>query len=364
MKYTVILFITNLSIGGAERVTVNLANQLAENGHQVEVLVLTEEGEFVEELAPKVEFSVLSVDRMRWAAIPLARHLCRTNPDTLISFMTNANVIAIVATRIARISTTVIATEHSIQSRKFSLSVKRDMMLAKYMYPFADYVVGVSQGVSEDIRGWARVPDDKIVTIYNPIVSDEMIGATYSPPSHHWFQNDDIEVVLSVGRHVKEKDYSTLIRAFAQLLEERETVRLVLMGGGKLTPEYESLIEKLGIQEKVSMPGFVNHPYPYMAHADVFALSSRVEGLSLVLIEAMACGTPVVSTDCPDGPSEVLAGGEYGELVPIGDSNSLKNALIRTLDRPIAKQTLRQRAEEFSIKKAARQYENLLTDEW
>jgi glycosyltransferase involved in cell wall biosynthesis len=136
----------------------------------------------------------------------------------------------------------------------------------------------------------------------------------------------------------------------------------MLLGGGELTPEYESLIVELGIEEEVAMPGFVTEPYPYMAHADVFALSSRVEGLSLVLIEAMACGTPVVSTDCPNGPSEVLVDGKYGELVPVGDPSSLKNTLARILCKPINTDILRDRARCFSVKNAVTEYNELFTD--
>ncbi len=196
----------------------------------------------------------------------------------------------------------------------------------------------------------------------HPVATEEQIGATYEPPSHPWFKDEDIEVVLSVGRHVEEKDYPTLIRAFALLLEEHENARLMLLGGGELTSEYESLIEELGIGSKVEMPGFVTKPYPYMAHADVFALSSRVEGLSLVLIDAMACGTPVVSTDCPNGPAEVLAGGEYGELVPVGNPSSLRSALFRALSDPIDAQLLRERARDFSVSKASTEYKKLFSD--
>lgn len=356
------LFIGNLTIGGAERVTVNLANQFAQNGHQVEVLVVTEDGELVDKLSPEVEFSSLSVDQMRWAAVPLARHLRKTRPDVLISFMTVANVMAIVATCMARVPTTVIITEHSTQSGKHGLSIKRDMTLAKYTYAFADHVVGVSEGVAEDIRDWAHVPDNKITAIYNPVISEDQIGASHELPSHPWFHDEEIEVVLSVGRHVEEKDYPTLIRAFAFLLEERDSVRLMLLGGGELTPEYESLIKKLGIEEEVEMPGFVTNPFPYMAHSDVFALSSRVEGLSLVLIEAMACGTPVVSTDCPNGPSEVLVDGKYGELVTVSEPNSLKNALVRALSISTDTRLLQHRAREFSVSKAATKYEKLFSD--
>ena len=360
MKVT--LFISSLSIGGAERVTVNLANQLAENGHKVEVLVVTDGGEFADELAPAVEQCVLPVDRIRWTAIPLTRHLYRKRPDVLISFMTPANVMAIVAVRMAMVSTTVIVTEHSTQSGRQGMAVKRNMALASWTYRFADHVVAVSKGVSEDIRKWAGVSRDKITTIYNPVITEEQIGKNYEVPSHSWFQDDDIEVVLSVGRHAEEKDYPTLIRAFTLLLEEHENARLMLLGGGELTQEYRSLTTELGIEAEVEMPGFIKHPYPYMSHADVFALSSRVEGLSLVLIEAMACGTPVVSTDCPNGPSEVLAGGKYGELVAVADPSSLKNALMRVLSDPTDTQLLQDRARDFSVSKAATKYEKLFPE--
>ncbi|SMO90577.1 glycosyltransferase [Halorubrum cibi] len=359
MSSSITLFIGNLTIGGAEQVTVNLANQLVENGHQVEVLVVTEQGKLINELSSSIEFSVLPIDRMRWSVVPLACHLRRTQPDVVISFLTAANVMTILAAQLSQVSSRIIVTEHSTQSETQAFSKKRDMILAKYTYSLADHVVGVSKGVSQDIRDWARISNDKVSTIYNPVISEEQFETVYALPSHQWFHDDEIAVVLSVGRHVEAKDYPTLIRAFARLTEERGDTRLLLLGGGKLTSEYESLAEQLEISEKVSMPGFVSDPYPYMAHSDVFALSSQWEGLSLVLIEAMACGTPVVSTDCPNGPSEILMNGEYGDLTPVGDSEALKDALLRILKDPIDPEKLQQRARYFSIREATAQYEGL-----
>ncbi len=355
---SVTLFIGNLSIGGAERVTVNLANQLAENGHHVEVLVVTDDGELADELVPAVEQSVLSVNRMRWAAIPLARHLRRTLPDALISFMTAANVMAIAAAKLSRVSAQIIVTEHNTQTQKSSLSVKRDMFLAKHSYQFADHIVGVSNGVTEDIAQWANVSEDRLTTIYNPVVTEDLITGEYPTPEHEWFTDENISVVLTAGRHVEQKDHPTLLRAFAELHSEQEHTRLVVLGEGSLTAEYQKLAVELGIEDVTLFPGFVDDPYPYMANADVFALSSRWEGLSLVLIEAMACGTPVVSTDCPSGPSEVLANGEFGELVEVGEPGLLKSALVRALLDPINEELLRKRARDFSVNKAATEYEN------
>ena len=181
-------------------------------------------------------------------------------------------------------------------------------------------------------------------------------------PDHEWFTNEDISVVVTAGRHVEQKDHPTLLRAFAELHSELDHTRLVVLGEGPLTPEYQQLSTKLGIKKEVLFPGFVYNPYQYMTHADVFALSSRWEGLSLVLIEAMACGTTVVSTDCPNGPSEVLAGGEYGELVPVGNPRLLKNALVRALSNPTNTRLLRERARDFSVSKAATEYEKLFSD--
>lgn len=358
----VILVIGDLTIGGAERVTVNLANQFVNDGINVEVLVINKRGCLIDELSDQVTVSTLSANRMPWTAIELARHLRRTRPDVLISFMTAINIMSTFAAELSRVSTQVILTEHNTQTQKEDSRTRRKLFQAKYVYKFADHIVGVSNGVTEDISKWANVSADKITTIYNPVVTNEIINSNYTLPNKEWFNNSAISVVLTAGRHSKQKDHRTLLRAFAELHKEQEHTRLVILGEGELTSEYQDLAVDLGIDNKVSLPGFVDNPYQYMTHADVFALSSRWEGLSLVLIEAMACGTPVVSTDCPNGPSEVLKDGEYGELVPVGDPSSLKNALMRTLQSPTDKMDLQKRANEFTATRAATRYKKLYTN--
>lgn len=357
MSSKVTLFIGDLSIGGAERVTVNLANQLAENGYQVEVVVVSRQGELVTDLVSDVQFTVLPVDRMRWAVIPLVKHLRSSQPDIVISLLTPANIIMILSVKLSMISPQIIVTEHGKKFDEDSVLTQRD--LAKYLYKYADNIVGVSKGVSQDVIKWANVDSNKVTTIYNPTISEELILGDSPIPSLLDSQENNSKTILSAGRHVEQKDFQTLIHSFAKLSSDYDNMQLVILGEGKLTTEYKHLSNELGIQEKVIFPGFVDDPFQYMRHADVFALSSRWEGLSLVLIEAMACGTPVISTDCPSGPAEVLKNGEYGELVPVGDSEAMKNALKNTLENPLSAEKLRERARDFSIERSTKQYEGI-----
>jgi glycosyltransferase involved in cell wall biosynthesis len=188
-------------------------------------------------------------------------------------------------------------------------------------------------------------------------VNEDIIPhSTQTPPE---FETDS-KVILGVGRHAPQKDFKTLIESFAILSKEYyDDVQLIIQGKGECTSEYKSVAERLNIREDVCFPGFVDDPFRYMSNADVFCLSSRLEGLSNVLIEAMACGTPVVSTDCPSGPAEVLKNGEYGELVPIGDPEAMKNALMTTLENPIPAEKLKNRAQDFSVEESTKKYEAL-----
>ena len=172
---------------------------------------------------------------------------------------------------------------------------------------------------------------------------------------HSWFQSGDVPIVVGVGRLVKQKDFCTLIRAFAIAREERE-LKLVILGEGPLRKELEKLIRDLNVKNDVWMPGFVSNPYAYMKRSDVFALSSRWEGLGVVVIEAIALGVQVVSTDCHSGPAEILDNGRYGKLVPVADVHAFANALLHTLSNSVEKTMLYERAKDFSPEKIVPQY--------
>lgn len=359
MNKTVCLFIGDLTIGGAQRVVVNLAKGFSQEGYNVEIVLLKKNGELLAQVPKSVNVIELSTDKIRWCAIPLVRYLKSSNPDTLISFLTGANIMAIIGNRLAGRPSQTIITEHSIKSERNRKSTKRDMFLAKYTYKYADDIVGVSNGVIRDIHSWTGIPISDLSVVYNPVVEDGMDKKNYIPPTHPWFTDPHIPIILSVGRHSSEKDYSTLIQAFSEVTSKIDA-RLVLLGGGELTAEYRQLAQNLGIENDLFMPGWVSNPYPYMAYSDVFALSSRVEGLSNVLIEAMNFGTPVVSTDCPTGPSEILKNGQLGPLVPVGDETALADAILNVLDDPISPDILQVRASKFSINTAVNQYKEIM----
>lgn len=202
----------------------------------------------------------------------------------------------------------------------------------KLFYPWADGFVAVSQGVADDLRRFAQLPEVKVHTIYNPVVTDELLASAARTPEHPWLAPGEPPVILGVGRLVGQKDFATLVRAFA-LVRRTRSAKLIILGEGDKRPELEALVTELGLSDEVSLPGFVDNPFAYMARADTFVLSSRHEGLPGVLIQAMACGCKVVSTDCPSGPREILNNGSLGALVPVGDAGALAEAIVATLDK-------------------------------
>jgi glycosyltransferase involved in cell wall biosynthesis len=205
--------------------------------------------------------------------------------------------------------------------------------LARRCYRWADAVVAVSEGVATDLRLTTHLPAERIRTLPNPIVTPEVAALARQPLEHPWFAADAPPVILAVGRLERQKDFATLLRAFA-LVRHRRPGRLVVLGEGAERASLEALAVELGVAADVTFPGFVANPFAFMARAGVFVLSSRWEGMPGVLIQAMACGAPVVSTDCASGPRELLQGGRYGVLVPVGDAESLAAGITRMLDRP------------------------------
>jgi glycosyltransferase involved in cell wall biosynthesis len=216
----------------------------------------------------------------------------------------------------------------------------------------------VSQGAAEDLVRLG-LSSERIKVIYNPVVTPELFEKANQSVDHPWFEPSSPPVILGVGRLEKQKDFPTLIRSFAQVQQQRPA-RLMILGEGKERPYLEALVQELGLGENVALPGFVSNPYAYMARAAIFVLSSLFEGLPTVLIEAMAGGTKVVSTNCESGPAEILSNGQYGKLVAVGDIKGLAEAIISTLESPPDSEALRRRASEFSLEKALTQYRQVL----
>lgn len=232
--------------------------------------------------------------------------------------------------------------------------------LMRWVYPWADSVVAVSQGVADDLVRTLGIDATRVKVIYNPVVDETLFDKAKQPLEHPWFKQGEPPVVLAVGRLTEQKDFETLIRAFA-VVRAKRVVRLLILGEGELRFQLETLVNQLGLKDDVALPGFVANPFGYMARASVFVLSSRWEGLPTVLLEAMACGAQVVSTDCPSGPREILEDGKWGLLVPVENVSTLAQAITLKLDE-FEGPDVKRRAMDFGADQAVQKYFRLMLE--
>ena len=370
-QIVVTTFVKNLLGGGAERVAVNLLQGLPQDVFTQELVMVEAWGTFLEQVPEHVKRIDLGSSggtkeqgNVTAAIAPLVRYLRERKPDILISHLAHANVAAVIAAACARTGTKVILVEHNDntlldQARTRSKLSSLMQRFKSLTYNRADAIIGVSEGVSRYVSRTFMVPETKMQTIYNPVVSERMLACSHEPLLHPWFAPDALPVLLASGRLREQKDFSTLLRAFA-LVRQSRPCRLLILGEGELRPDLEAEVAALGLQDSVLLPGFVDNPYPYMRAAALFVLSSRWEGLPTVLVEAMACGCPVVATDCPSGPAEILEDGEYGQLAPMADPNALAGAILAELAAPTPSEQLEARAACFSFENAIASYTNLL----
>lgn len=352
---TIGVYVHSMRLGGAERVAQNLCTGLVERGYDVDLILVEATGELLEGVPRSVTIVDLGATRVATSLNPLRAYLSRREPDVLYSMLTEANVVAVAAHRLSGAETGLVVSEHNTLSR--STETRKDAVTtfcAGLLYPLADAVVAVSEGVKADLIAHTRLTADDVTVIYNPVDVDSIRARATESVGHAWLTDDALSVVVSGGRHESQKGFDTLLDAFSRL--ERETARLVLFGTGPETPSLKSRADALGIDDRVCFTGFVENPYKYMAAADVFVLSSVYEGFGLVLIEALACGCPVVSTDCESGPAEILENGGYGSLVPVGDAEAIAAAVDATLDSPPDPIPLRARADAFDIETAVSNY--------
>jgi glycosyltransferase involved in cell wall biosynthesis len=353
------LFLYSLDGGGAERVMLNLACNFAQRGLKVDLVLVQAKGPYLSQLPSEVRVVELKAARTQTSLWDLITYLRRERPSVLLSTMHYANEVALWAKALAWVPTKVLVCEQNTLSRyanNTSRSVERWTPLwAKLFYPWADGIITASRGVAQDLVKVTGLPVSRIQVIYNPVITPELAEQAKVSVNHPWFTEGEPPVILGVGRLVGQKDFPTLIRAFDQV-QRSQSARLMILGSNAGSrPELEKLIQELGLEQSVAMPGFVDNPYSYMAKAGVFVLSSRWEGFGNVVAEALAVGTPVVSTDCESGPAEILAHGKYGELVPVGDPSAMAKAILKVLsgDVPSVDPTW---LSQFSLDTIAQQY--------
>jgi len=417
-KVDVTIFTHCMGGGGAERFAFNLLKGFAKRSLKVDLVLLRKEGVFLNHIPSQVR--VINLDAptnlypYRWhrllkflcrrhlsffdldcllkvnavsakiafhfcgmsamypawintMALRLANYLRENKPNVILTILHDSNIIALKARQFANIPFFLAVRESTTPSIALQFSPRKQFMeqCIRTLYPKADIIVAVSQGIAEDLMQNYGVPEEKVKVIFNPVVTEELFDMALEDVSHPWFEQEHSPVILAVGRLTMAKDYPTLFRAFS-LVRQVRPAKLLILGEGEERANLERLAVELGIQKDVSMPGFVDNPFAFMAKASVFVLSSAWEGFPNVLVEALACGCPVVATDCRSGPREILDNGRYGRLVPVGDYEALAKAILETLDNPdfpATKEERIQRALEFSLDAVVEKYLQVLLPE-
>jgi glycosyltransferase involved in cell wall biosynthesis len=338
MKEPLIAFYMHaLFNGGIERVVFNLATQFIAKGIHVD-LVVNKAGwsPLADQIPNGVRLVDLGAETFLVRPIRLIGYLRRERPQVVLSSNHFSNEIAVLSEFIARTGTRVVVWEHttlSVELRKLRATSLRRLgvpVAARLAYRRAHRIVAVSQGAANDLVEFLGLAMSDVSTVYNPILTPEIQHKAREAVNHPWLNADQPPVVLGIGRLEPQKDFANLLNAFKQV-RAAMPARLIILGEGSLRPELAQQIRHLGIEGDVDLPGFVTNPFAYLAKAKVFVLSSAWEGLPTVLVEAMAVGTPVVSTDCRSGPAEILDGGRFGALVPIGRPEMLGRAILAVL---------------------------------
>jgi len=356
------MFIPSLGVGGLQSVYLALVKGLHAQGFAIDCVLMQGGGPGTADVPDGVRIIALN-HRAVTSPLPLARYLRQQQPTHLIAFAETCNMAAIVARWLARSPVTLILTVHNTLSIAVQhVRTRKERLfpaLARRLYPHADRIVAVSGGVADDYADFIGLDRAHIDVIYNPIPIATIQQKSLAPVDHRWFTAHDQPIVLGVGRMEPQKDFPTLVRAFAELRAQM-ACRLCLVGDGSQRGALERLVAKLGVEDDVLFTGMQANPFPYMHGADVFVLSSVHEGFGAVLVEAMACGCRVVSTDCPHGPAEILADGQYGRLVPMNDPPAMAAAIAATLADPLPAATVRARAVDFDQDRATATYAALI----
>ncbi len=351
--------------GGVERMVLNLLPAMLNSGIGVDLLAIIRKPapDLVRVEGTGFRLFDLGVTHTALAVPALVRYLKTERPAALLAAKDRAIRAAVMAKLLSGVDTRLVGrlgtNLSAAQENKPALQRWLRTRPMRWLYPKVDRIIAVSEGVAEDTRLLTRLPASRIAVVRNPVITPEMAGKSAEPVEHPWFADRSSPIILGAGRLTEQKDFDTLIRAFNRV-RARRPCRLVILGEGKLRGDLEKLVRELGLEASVALPGHVKNPFAYLAKATMFALSSRWEGSCNVLTEAMALGTPAVSTDCPSGSAEILGGGRYGPLVPVGDVEKLAEAMLHTLDHPTDSALLREAVAEYTAERSARRYLEIL----
>jgi glycosyltransferase involved in cell wall biosynthesis len=356
------ILIPSLGGGGAERAMLIFAEYLLHRGQAVDVVVVRASG-LLAGGVPRAARTVALERGGVLAAIPsLSAYLRRTRPRALYSTMAHCNLAALLASRLARTGVPVVVREAVVPlsgDHATTISGRVIRRLVPRVYPWAHAIVAVSGDVADELLRISPRLRDRLAVLPTPVVTARLLAEAAQPLDDPWFVPGAPPVVMGMGRLDPQKDFPTLLRAFARVRTDRP-LRLLVLGAGPERARLQTLARELRVVDDVVLPGFVGNPFPYLARAAVFVLSSRYEGLPNALLQAMALGTPVVSTDCPGGPRDILQDGRYGALVPTGDAAALARVLAATLGSPRRPDAAAYVRERFGAAEACARYLHVL----
>jgi glycosyltransferase involved in cell wall biosynthesis len=361
-KKKVLFFICQMGAGGAARTLLNIINNLDREKFSPILVTLDFRGDYEKDLKEDIPLIKLNTKRLRKAIFPLAKLIRMEKPDIVFSTIPNYNTIAILANILSGTKAKNIVREADNLGGSFAVNVK--LLGYGMLYKLSSQIVSLSEGVKENLVKRYKINAKHIEVIYNPVdlksIADKTQNDVIDSEHAHLFEGDE-KVVITAGRLVKQKDYETLLTAFAQVAE-RVQCKLIILGEGPLKDRLTMLAEKLNISQKVFFIGFRTNPYVYFKHADLFVLTSIHEGFSHVVAEALATGVPVVSTNCKSGPAEVLDNGKYGLLCRVGDNHDIADKMYQVLsyNEEQVQETIRngyKRATYFDAKRIVKDYE-------
>jgi len=357
---TIAFVLPDLRAGGAERVAITLMHSFRAAGHRVEFVLMEKKGELLGEIPADVKIIDLGALRTRGAIRPLAHYFREGRPDAAHISLWPLTVAAIIAHQLARSDSRLVVSDHAALSRQFAgrpFTLAAVSLTTRLFYLRADARVMVANAAADDLARLAGLPRSSLEVIYNPV--ERPVGSAVPSPEIEAMWGEADGRIITVGSLKQQKNHALLIRSFARL-RGRRAAKLMILGSGPLEAELKRQAATMGLADNVIFPGFAADPWPYYASADLFVLSSDYEGYPLVMIEAMRCGLPIVSTDCESGPREILDSGKFGRLVSTGDEVAFAEAMAEELARPHSPDSMRQRAEELSGAGTAQRYLDLL----
>lgn len=359
------ILLPDLRGGGVERMHVMMAREWLARGFKVDLVLRQRRGELLELVPKEAHIIDLGVGRFRDVVWPLRAYLKQHKPSVLEAAMWPLTVIAIIARGLSHQNMRVIVSDHcSLANQYAGWGILHRFILkmsTRFVYSFADTRIAVSKGVAADLSRLSGINENRFTVIYNPAAQSKDIIYEHAPRPEELAS--DAKILLSVGALKSQKDHALLIEAFSRM-HTSVNAQLCILGEGDQRPRLEKLVCDKHLQGKVLMPGFNLNPSAYYQAADLFVLSSSYEGFGNVIVEALEHGVPVVSTDCPSGPREILCDGKYGQLVPMGDADALAEAMQVALQENSNREALKARARDFAVDKIADEYLDVMLPGW